>query len=323
MAPDLVSIHPWTLIPDRTIEFEVMIWDDRSMTAITCVESGQQLTRSQFDQLARHDVQRFYISNKNLTAYRAYLNHAKQDSSLDDSLPRLLRLTILCESVRYELQDALESCSLGKWVRAAYKCAEKFTDLVDNIQRAGKEVTAVVRKDGGFVTHSFNTGLYSYVLAREMRASLLDQKEAMVAGFLHDTGKLGLDPDYPDQLTIPTGYLSCDSRADQQNHCSDGFVFLSKLSEITLAPLLACYQHHEQVNALGFPVSLPADSLPVLSRTVGVANRLDGLLCDRRGRESVSRVVAWKLIEQESGSLWDEEVVRCLERILNRPLQSY
>lgn len=323
MAPDLLSIHPWTLIPDRTFDFEVLVWDDRLMTSVPCIEPGQTLTRPQFDQLARLDVQRIYIAKKNNGNFRAYLSTVRQELGMDDSLPRLLKLTLLCETIRYELQDALEKCSLQAWVRAAYKCAEHFTDSVDNIQRSGKEITSVVRKDGGFITHSFNTGLYSYALAREMRTSHLDQKEAMVAGFLHDTGKLGLDPDYPDQLTIPTGYLSCESRIEQQSHCNDGFVALSKVSEITLAPLLASYQHHEQINALGYPVSLPGDGLPEISRIVAVANRLDGLLCDRRGREAVSRVVAWKLIEQECGTLWDEDVVQCLERILNRPLQNY
>ncbi len=338
MSPDLVAIHPWTLLPDHVVGVDVMVWDDKSSTALKQFDAEKPITRSQFDQFARSGTLKFFIPKRSAGLYRDYLSQSVAENQHADRLPFLLRLTLQCESIRYKLQDALETESLTRWAQTAYQCASEFIQNAEGIHRTGKELPSLLRTDGGFTTHSFNTGLYAYILAKELRISQIDQEEALVAGFLHDTGKLGLDPDYPDQLKVPEGYLEFDSKAEQnshgqnshsqnshgqKSHCTEGLIFLSKVPEITRGPLLASYQHHERIDGSGFPVGLPGGEIPLISKIVAVANRWDGLLCDRKGRQKSSRVVAWGTISTESKTYWDEEVARCLERMLNRPSQNY
>jgi HD-GYP domain-containing protein (c-di-GMP phosphodiesterase class II) len=323
MLPDLLPIHPWTLLPDRIVGVDVLVWDEQAMTAIKCIDSQEQVTRSSFDQIARGSGQKCYIENRNQGQYRRYLSESLESSEQQSTVPPLLRFTLLFESVRFQLLDGLGTCSLSKWVQSSYDATQHFLEKSSGMERLGKEIVSTFRKDGGFATHAFNTGVYAYLIAKEMGLSTLDQRECLTSGFLHDTGKLELDPDYPDQIEVPDGYMVVDSRQEQIVHCTVGFVFLSKIPSITRTPLLACYQHHEYVNGMGFPVGLEGPDIPLTSKVCALANRWDGLLCDRKGRPGLSRIAAWKQLSSESGTLWDKELVSCLERLLNRPSRNY
>ncbi|XZE33628.1 HD-GYP domain-containing protein [Pirellulaceae bacterium SH501] len=322
MLPDLLPIHPWTLLPDRIVGVDVLVWDEQAMTAIKCIDSSEQVTRSSFDQIARGSGQKCYIANRSQGQYRKYLSESLALAEQPSTVPPLLRFTLLFESVRFLLMDGLGTRSLSKWVASAYEATRQFSDQCNGIERLGKELASSLRKDGTFITHSFNTGVYAFAIAKEMGLSQLDQCECLTAGFLHDTGKLQLDPDYPDQIEPPEGYMLVDSRQQQSNHCTEGFVFLSKIPSITRTPLLACYHHHEYVNGKGYPVGLEGADIPLTSRVCALANRWDGLVSDRKGRPGLSRIAAWKQLSSESGNLWDKELVSCLERLLNRPLKN-
>lgn len=322
MLPDLLAIHPWTLLPDRAVGVDVLVWDERAMTAVKCLDSSEIVTRSSFEQIAGASGQKCYIANRSQGQYRKYLSESLALAEEPANVPPLLRFTLLFESVRFHLIDGLETGSLSKWVASAYGATDMFSNKCSGVERLGKEVVSVLRKEGTFINHSFNTGVYAYLIAKEMGLSQWDQRESMTAGFLHDTGKLQLDPDYTDQIETPEGYMFVDSRQHQSTHCTDGFVFLSKVPSITRTPLLACYQHHEYVNGKGYPVGLVGSDIPLTSRVCALANRWEGLMSDRKGRPSLSRVAAWKQLASESGTLWDKELVLCLERLLNRPLKN-
>jgi response regulator RpfG family c-di-GMP phosphodiesterase len=131
--------------------------------------------------------------------------------------------------------------------------------------------------------------------------SSTDTIEFTVGGILHDVGKLGWDEDYPDQIYLPEGYLDANSSTSQRGHPLYGFRRLA---------------YHPKVT---HPVGIGGRDIELGSRICSVANRWDGLMCDRRGRQGMSRLAALRSIESEKSLFWDSEIVGCLEQVMNPP----
>jgi HD-GYP domain-containing protein (c-di-GMP phosphodiesterase class II) len=319
MLPNLLTIHPLTLLPNQSVNFDVLVWDDQSRTAIKFLEADQKLSKSKFDCIAMRDGQKCYIELRDNESYREYLHRGLMQAEVDQRIPAALKLTLLLECIRFKLQDAFDSGSLSTWIDSAYELAHTLSERLTNPEKVGRDLLGSLRKDGSFATHAFNTGIYCYLLSRRLMLSSTDTIEFTVGGILHDVGKLGWDEDYPDQIYLPEGYLDANSSTSQRGHPLYGFRRLAYHPKVTHPVLMSIYQHHERQDGRGYPVGIGGRDIELGSRICSVANRWDGLMCDRRGRQGMSRLAALRSIESEKSLFWDSEIVGCLEQVMNPP----
>ena len=76
--------------------------------------------------------------------------------------------------------------------------------------------------------------------------------------------------------------------------------------------------HHERFDGSGYPQGLSGEEIPLEGRIVAVADVFDALLSDRCYRPAMTTEQATELIEEESGTHFDPDVVKALIGNLER-----
>ncbi|MFA6314052.1 MAG: HD domain-containing phosphohydrolase [Sterolibacterium sp.] len=153
-------------------------------------------------------------------------------------------------------------------------------------------------------------------LAREIAGGMgLDEKdtqEIVLAGLLHDIGKLGLADEV---LAKPTDKLTQAERNLLVKHPAKGQAVLLAIEPLRGAALLIRH-HHERWDGNGFPDGLRGDAIPPGARILAVANDYDGLLSGALLTRKYPPEEARAYLAANSGKRYDARVVkRFLEQL--------
>ena len=81
--------------------------------------------------------------------------------------------------------------------------------------------------------------------------------------------------------------------------------------------------HHERVDGLGYPDSLGADEIPLLSRIIAVADAYNAMTSDRPYRDAMPSRVARLRLAQAVESQFDTTVVAAFEAVLAGASEAY
>ena len=81
--------------------------------------------------------------------------------------------------------------------------------------------------------------------------------------------------------------------------------------------------HHERVDGHGYPDGLIAESIPLISRILAVADAYDAMISDRPYRDAMPSRVARLRMAQAVGSQFDTTVVAAFEAILAQASEGY
>ncbi|MDN3576532.1 response regulator [Chitinimonas viridis] len=180
-----------------------------------------------------------------------------------------------------------------------------------------KVFTSLIEMRGGSIGgHSRRVADLAKQLARHMGLSDADAQEIMVAGLLHDIGKLGL----PDKL-IQTPYvlLSPTERAEYEKHTVNGQAALMALEQLQKAALLIRH-HHERFDGKGYPDGLAMEQIPMGARILALANDFDSLQSGTLEEHALSRDDAYKSIIAHAGKRYDPAVVEAFTTLLGNTL---
>ncbi|MGQ5523028.1 HD domain-containing phosphohydrolase [Chitinimonas sp. PSY-7] len=176
-----------------------------------------------------------------------------------------------------------------------------------------KVFTALIEQRGGTIAgHSRRVADLAKKMAQEMGLSDNDAQEVMVAGLLHDIGKLGL----PDKL-IQTPYVLLNStdRAEFEKHTVNGQAALMALEQLTKASLMIRH-HHERYDGKGYPDGLALDRIPIGARILAVANDFDSLQNGTLEEHPLNRSDAVKVIISQSGKRYDPNAVEAFKLLV-------
>ena len=146
-------------------------------------------------------------------------------------------------------------------------------------------------------------------LARKIAIKLgLDRgaiQDVMVAGLLHDIGKIGM----PDELLAkPAAMMSGEDMRLYHKHPVKGETALMALEELRVAARLL-RSHHERHDGQGYPDGLKGDAIPQGARILAVANDYDNLQIGSFSRKRLSSEEASEFIRQSSGKRYDPVAV--------------
>jgi putative two-component system response regulator len=73
--------------------------------------------------------------------------------------------------------------------------------------------------------------------------------------------------------------------------------------------------HHERWDGSGYPAGLSGEDIPFQARIFAVADAFDALISDRPYRSRISVDMALAYLKEQSGILFDPEVVSAFERM--------
>lgn len=165
----------------------------------------------------------------------------------------------------------------------------------------------IQQHDDSLFAHAVNVTLLSTMTAVALGDCNSQDLYAVAMGaMLHDIGKVVV----PSDILKKRGPLSAEENEIYQGHASAGFQILRKTDEI---PLLACHialQHHESMDAQGYPRKVEGKNINRLARIVAIANAYDNLIADRGEVRGVSPHHAYETIVSASGAAFDPDVTR-------------
>lgn len=137
---------------------------------------------------------------------------------------------------------------------------------------------------------------------------------------LHDIGKIGV----PDSILLKPGKLTTDEYEIMKKHTIYGRDALlsseRKLGHNSFLHLAAeiAYTHQERWNGSGYPIGLKGEDIPLSGRIMAVADVYDALTNKRVYKEALSHVQAIDFLKQNSGVLFDPEIIDLLPDFENK-----
>jgi putative nucleotidyltransferase with HDIG domain len=149
-------------------------------------------------------------------------------------------------------------------------------------------------------------------LARHLGLAESDAQNILLAGLLHDIGKLGL----PDELLgRPFNMLSAEHRAQVMKHPVVGQNILLGIERFKEAAVLVRH-HHESYDGSGYPDHLAAMAIPQGARILAVANDYDALQVGTLVQRPLKPAEALDFLIENRGKRYDPAVVDALVRLV-------
>ena len=156
--------------------------------------------------------------------------------------------------------------------------------------------------------HSANVAILAGILGAKAKLDEKSLSNLVTAGFLHDIGKIFVNPDIinaPRQLTE-------EERIDMMDHPRRGYEFLVGNYDFPEEVLRAVYEHHEWHNGTGYPRRLKGEGISKLARILKVADVYDAMTSRRSYHDPYLPSDVVEYIMGRSGMEFDPETVKIL-----------
>ena len=131
-------------------------------------------------------------------------------------------------------------------------------------------------------THSMNVALISNVIGTWLNLSNADLETLMIAGMLHDIGKLRIPP----EIIQKPGKLTDEEYEIIKKHPLYGYDIL-KDKNLNPKIKLVALQHHERYDGKGYPYGLKGTEIDLFSGIVAIADVYDAMTADRVYRKGI------------------------------------
>ena len=176
-------------------------------------------------------------------------------------------------------------------------------------------VTTLEARDPYTRAHSQRVSHYATALAAKMGCSQEEQDVVMVAGFLHDIGKVGIC----DAILRKTEPLTPAEYEVIKTHPVIGEQIVQHLGYFSREKSLIRH-HHEWWDGRGYPDGLMKYQIPFLARILTVADAFDAITTNRPYRSGRPFGDALEELECWAGSQFDTEAVVAFRHIIEKDL---
>lgn len=185
------------------------------------------------------------------------------------------------------------------------KVAEQAQKIKQSFLNSVKALAyALEAKDQYTSGHSQRVSDMAAITAREMGLSNEEQERVMLAGLIHDIGKIGIQG----HVLNKQGKLNDAEYDEMKTHCQIG--------ERILTPVMAdeglmrmVRGHHERYDGKGYPDGLTGKDIPTGAAILTVCDAFDAMTSERSYRSSMELSVAFDEIARCQGTQFNPEVV--------------
>jgi putative two-component system response regulator len=187
---------------------------------------------------------------------------------------------------------------------------------LDKLQRAMEGIVqaisvAVEMRDPYTAGHQQRVAELACTVAREMGLAEDDVYGLRMASVIHDLGK----------ITGPAGILAKPGRLSDleyeliKNHVRAGYDILKRIEfPWPIADIIL--QHHERLDGSGYPQALKSEQIMLQARILSVADVFETIASHRPYRPSLGLQRALDELQENSGTLYDQQVVAVLVRLV-------
>ena len=165
------------------------------------------------------------------------------------------------------------------------------------------------------VNHSERVAELSMRIGERIGLDETQMEELILAGHLHDIGKLGI----PESIRTKPGKLTEAEFFLMQQHTSIGLKIIRKMNgAISQNVHLAIYHHHEDYGGTGYPDGISGKQIPLLARILRIADTYDALTNSRGYKLPLdgNGALATMVHDQEREQLFDPELFRVFMAVM-------
>jgi len=190
---------------------------------------------------------------------------------------------------------------------------QSFQNLKKGMDSTIQAIARTVEKRDPYTSgHQMRVAALTRAIAGTIGLSEDQIEGAYMAASLHDIGKIALPAEIlskPIQLTeIEISLIQAHAQAGYD--ILNGIEFPWPIADIII-------QHHERLDGSGYPGGLAGDDISIEARIIGVADVVETMASHRPYRPSMGIDKALEEITQNSGTLYDADVVAACLKIFN------
>jgi HD-GYP domain-containing protein (c-di-GMP phosphodiesterase class II) len=177
-------------------------------------------------------------------------------------------------------------------------------------------LTTIKDFDRYLILHSTNVAVLSTILGERLGLDKPTLGELCLAGFLHDAGKLGVDPDV---LNKP-GALDSREWEQMRRHpimAASALLGGSRLTSSIMKAVVVAFEHHLNLDLSGYPPTQMKNSVSLFGSIVSIADRFDALTTARVYRKvNLTPPEAVLAILDGSGTHFDPVLVKLFVEVM-------
>jgi HD-GYP domain-containing protein (c-di-GMP phosphodiesterase class II) len=177
-------------------------------------------------------------------------------------------------------------------------------------------LTTIKDFDRYLVLHSTNVAVLSTVLGQRLGLDKATLGELCLSAFLHDAGKLGVDPDV---LNKP-GSLDAEERQQMQRHpvlAAQALLDSRRLTASNMRSVVVAFEHHLNYDLSGYPHTEIKKNVSLFGGIVSIADRFDALTTARVYRKvNLTPPEALLYVVEGSGKHFDRVLVKLFVEVM-------
>ena len=167
-------------------------------------------------------------------------------------------------------------------------------------------------RDSYTAGHEMHVGHLAKAIAAQMGFDADRQEGLMIAGYLHDIGKIVV----PIEILSKPKKLSVEEFELVKTHAQASYDLLKNVHfEWNIAQPV--FEHHERLDGSGYPRNLKADEISIEGRILAVADVVEAMSSLRPYRAGLGIKAALIEIERGRGTLYDATVVDACLKLFN------
>lgn len=208
------------------------------------------------------------------------------------------------EQVQYALDNFIKDLNNRE---ALETMVQSVNSLLKQMQSAGDLFDLLVQVQGDsdlIYQHSLNVALVSVMLGRWLRFSKEDLEVLLVAGLLHDIGKLLI----PKNILLKPYKLDDKEYHIIKSHTVRGY-HLIKNMDLDERVKLTVLMHHERCDGSGYPMGAGQEKIASFAKVVAIADVYDAMTSNRSYRDSICPFDVIAQFEAEGLHLFEIEYI--------------
>lgn len=184
---------------------------------------------------------------------------------------------------------------------------ESHLEAVRSLGRAGEY------RDNETGNHVIRMSMYCQEMALAAGWSQRNALALLHASPMHDVGKIGI----PDNILLKPGGFQPDEWEIMKTHVAIGVEIIGKsTSPLSRFAKSIAQHHHEKWDGSGYPQGMKGKDIPQEGRIAAICDVFDALTSARPYKEAWPVPEAVELINQQSGSHFDPELIPLFNQIL-------
>ena len=167
------------------------------------------------------------------------------------------------------------------------------------------EILDVKAVDEYLYNHSLNVAVISNLIGKWIGLSQADLDILVLAGLVHDIGKLKVDQN----VLHKPGKLTESEFAEMKKHPAYSHKMLVEMGYTDQKMLKAVTLHHEKEDGTGYPLGIAGDRIPIHAKILAIADIFDAMTSNRVYKERVSPFKVLEMFQNQTFGKLDYKII--------------